>query len=78
MDLYEGESSNKGAWVRHEDHVVAVEAAVLAERVRCLVIVEKAQGCDVGPDGYLRPEHDGELVSRSRVDTAIRWAKVQP
>jgi hypothetical protein len=39
MDLYEGESSNKGLWVRHEDHVAAVEAAVLAERDRCHEIV---------------------------------------
>jgi hypothetical protein len=77
MDLYEGESSNKGAWVRYEDHVAAIKAAVLAERVRCLDIVEKIHGCAVGVDGYLYLMQSGELVSRSRVETAIRWVKVK-
>ena len=77
MDLYEGESSNNGAWVRHEDHAAAIKAAVLAERVRCLDIVENIHGCAVGVDGYLYLMQSGELVSRSRVETAIRWVKVK-
>ena len=66
-----------GAWVRYEDHVAAVQAAVIAERERCLVIIENIQGCAVGRDGYLYLDPDGELVSRSRVETAIRWVKVK-
>ena len=66
-----------GAWVRFEDHDAAVQAAVIAERERCLVIVKKIQGCAVGRDGYLYLDPDGELVSRSRVETAIRWVKVK-
>ena len=63
--------------VLYEDHVVAVDAAVLAERERCLEIVEKIHGCVVGIDGYLRLDPYGELVSRSRVETAIRWVEVK-
>ena len=73
-----GEIDNQnGGWVRHEDHAAAVEAAVLAERVRCLDIVEKIHGCAVGVNGYLYLMQSGELVSRSRVETAIRWVKVK-
>jgi len=73
-----GELDNdNGAWVRHEDHDAAIKAAVLAERVRCLDIVEKIHGCAVGVDGYLYLMQSGELVSRSRVETAIRWVKVK-
>jgi len=67
-----------GAWVRCEDHVVAVAAAVEAERVRCLEIVENIPGIAVLRDGYRWFDPHGESISRSRVDTAIRWAKVQP
>ena len=77
MDLYEGESSNKGAWVRYEDHVVAVNAAVEAERVRCLDIVENIHGVAVLRDGYRWLDPHGESISRSRVETAIRWVKVK-
>jgi len=63
--------------VRYDDHSAAIKAAVLAERVRCLGIVEKIHGCVVGIDGYLRLDPYGELVSRSRVETAIRWVKVK-
>jgi hypothetical protein len=45
--------------------------------VRCLDIVEKIHGCDVGVDGYVYLMQSGELVSRSRVETAIRWVKVK-
>ena len=73
-----GESDNEnGIWVRYEDHTVAVEAAVLAERVRCLDIVENIHGCSVGINGYLYLMQSGEFVSRSRVETAIRWVKVK-
>jgi len=73
-----GELDNdNGAWVRHEDHAAAVEAAVLAERVRCLDIVENIHGVSVVRDGYRWLEPRGELVSRSRVETAIRWVKVK-
>jgi hypothetical protein len=73
-----GELDNdNGGWVRHEDHVAALEAAVLAERVRCLDIVENIHGVAVGVDGYLYLMQSGELVSRSRVETAIRWVKVK-
>ena len=71
------QDNENGAWVRHEDHVAAVEAAVTAERVRCLDIVEKIHGCAVGVDGYLYLMQSGELVSRLRVETAIRWVKVK-
>ena len=71
------QDNENGAWVRHEDHVAALEAAVLAERVRCLDIVENIHGCAVGQDGYLYLMQSGELVSRSRVETAIRWVKVK-
>ena len=64
-------------WVKYEDHVDAVEAAVLAERVRCLDIVENIHGVSVVRDGYRWLEPRGELVSRSRVETAIRWVKVK-
>ena len=70
------QDNENGAWVRHEDHAAAIKAAVLAERVRCLDIVEKIHGCAVGVDGYLYLMQSGELVSRSRVETAIRWVKV--
>ena len=63
--------------VRYDDHSAAIKAAVLAERVRCLEIVENIHGCVVGIDGYLRLDPYGELVSRSRVETAIRWVKVK-
>ena len=71
------QDNENGAWVRFEDHDAAVQAAVEAERVRCLVIIENIQGCAVGRDGYLYLDPDGELVSRSRVETAIRWVKVK-
>ena len=72
-----GELDNdNGSWIKYEDHVAAIKAAVLAERVRCLDIVEKIHGCAVGVDGYLYLMQSGELVSRSRVETAIRWVKV--
>ena len=60
-----------------EVKAAAIKAAVEAERVRCLEIVEKIHGCVVGIDGYLRLDPYGELVSRSRVETAIRWVKVK-
>jgi len=60
-----------------EVKAAAIKAAVLAERVRCLEIVENIHGCVVGIDGYLRLDPYGELVSRSRVETAIRWVKVK-
>ena len=60
-----------------EVKAAAIKAAVEAERVRCLVIIENIQGCAVGRDGYLYLDPDGELVSRSRVETAIRWVKVK-
>ena len=63
--------------VRHEDHAAAIKAAVLAERVRCLDIVENIHGVSVGQDGYRWLEPRGELVSRSRIETAIRWVKVK-
>jgi len=69
--------SADGNWMRHEDHVAAIKAAVLAERVRCLDIVEKIHGCAVGVNGYLYLMQSGELVSRSRVETAIRWVEVK-
>jgi len=73
-----GELDNEnGSWIKYEDHVAAVQAAVLAERVRCLEIVENIHGSSVYPDGYCRPDPHGELVSRSRVETAIRWVKVK-
>ena len=71
------QDNDNGAWVRYEDHDAAVQAAVIAERVRCLEIVEKIHGCVVGIDGYLRLDPYGELVSRSRVETAIRWVDVK-
>ena len=60
-----------------EVKAAAIKAAVLAERVRCLEIVEKIHGFVVGIDGYLRLDPYGELVRRSRVETAIRWVKVK-
>ncbi len=69
--------SADGNWMRHEDHVAAIKAAVLAERVRCLDIVENIHGVSVVRDGYRWLEPRGELVSRSRVETAIRWVKVK-
>ena len=73
-----GELDNdNGSWIKYEDHVVAVNAAVEAERVRCLDIVENIHGVSVVRDGYRWLEPRGELVSRSRVETAIRWAKVK-
>ena len=63
--------------VRYEDHAAVIKDAVLAERERCLEIVENIHGCAVGIDGYLRPDPYGELVSRSRVGTAIRWVVVK-
>jgi hypothetical protein len=77
MDLYEGESSNKGLWVRHEDHAAAIKAAVETERVRCLDIVENIWGYCVNEDGNLRQDPDGDLVRRVRIETAIRWVKVE-
>ena len=71
------EDNENGSWIKYEDHVASVEAAVLAERVRCLDIVEKIHGVAVGQDGYRWLEPRGELVSRSRVETAIRWVKVK-
>jgi len=72
-----GESSRNGSWIKYEDHVAAIEAAALIERARCLQIVEKIGGCSLNSDGYLRPDPDGDFVSRSRVKTAIRWVKVK-
>ena len=73
-----GELDNdNGSWIKYEDHVVAVNAAVEAERVRCLDIVENIHGVSVVRDGYRWLEPRGELVSRSRVETAIRWVKVK-
>ncbi len=40
--------SADGNWMRHEDHAAAIKAAVLAERVRCLDIVENIHGCLCG------------------------------
>ena len=71
------QDNDNGAWVRFEDHDAAVQAAVLAERERCLEIVENIHGVAVGRDGYLCLDPKGELVSRSRVETAIRWVKVK-
>ena len=71
------EDNENGSWIKYEDHDAAVEAAVIAERVRCLDIVESIGGCSVGLYGYLNPDPHGELVSRSRVETAIRWVKVK-
>jgi len=34
-----------GSWIKYEDYSVAVNAAVIAERYRCLDILEKIQGC---------------------------------
>ena len=73
-----------GAWVQYEDHATVIKAAVLAERVRCLEIVENIHGSSVYPDGYSsvypdgyrRPDPNGGLISRSRVETAIKWSKV--
>jgi len=61
----------------HDAYLRGYEAAVIAERVRCLDIVESIGGCSVGLYGYLNPDPHGELVSRSRVETAIRWVKVK-
>jgi hypothetical protein len=73
-----GESDNvNGSWVRYEDHTVAVEAAVFAERERCLVIVENIYGCSLNDRGYLRPDPDGGFLSRSRVEAEIRWVKLK-
>ena len=73
-----GELDNdNGSWIKYEDHVVAVNAAVEAERVRCLDIVENIHGVSVVRDGYRWLEPRGELVSRSRVETAIRGVKVK-
>ena len=69
--------SADGNWVRYEDHVVAVNAAVEAERVRCLDIVENIHGVAVLRDGYRWLDPHGESISRSRVETAIRWVKVK-
>ena len=63
--------------VRYEDHVAAVKDAVLAEQVRCLEIVENIHGVAVGRDGYRWLDPRGESISRSRVETAIRWVKVK-
>ena len=71
------QDNENGAWVRYEDHVAAVEAAVLAERVRCLKIVEEIHGYSVKPDGNLSQDPEGEMVIRMRVETAIRWVKVK-
>ena len=60
-----------------KDHDAAVEAAVLAERERCLEIVENIHGCAVVRDGYRWLDPRGESISRSRVETAIRWVKVK-
>ena len=66
-----------GNWLRYEDHVAAVKDAVLAERERCLEIVESLHGYCVKPDGDLSQNPEGEMVSRMRVETAIRWVKVK-
>jgi hypothetical protein len=71
------QDNENGSWIKYEDHDAAVAAAVLAERGRCLDIVENIHGCAVGVDGYLYLMQSGELVSRSRVETAIRWVKVK-
>jgi len=73
-----GELDNdNGSWIKYEDHAAAIKAAVFAERVRCLDIVENIYGCAVGINGYLYLDPRGELVSRSRIETAIRWVKVK-
>ena len=73
-----GELDNdNGSWIKYEDHVVAVNAAVEAERVRCLDIVENIHGVAVLRDGYRWLDPHGESISRSRVETAIRWVKVK-
>jgi len=69
--------TDNGSWIKYEDHDAAVEAAVIAERVRCLKIVEEIHGCSLNERGYLRPDPDGGFVSRSRIETAIRWVKVK-
>ena len=73
-----GELDNdNGSWIKYEDHAAAIKAAVLAERVRCLDIVENIHGVAVLRDGYRWLDPHGESISRSRVETAIRWAKVK-
>jgi hypothetical protein len=67
----------KGRYVLYTDHVKLVEAAVLAERERCLVIVENMHGYSINLEGDLHPDPNGYLVRRSRMDTAIRWVKVE-
>jgi hypothetical protein len=66
-----------GAWVRYENHAVAIKAAVETERVRCLDIVENIWGYCVNENGNLRQDPDGDLVRRVRIETAIRWAKME-
>jgi len=63
--------------VRYDDHSAAIKAAVLAERERCLEIVENIHGYCVKPDGGLSQDPEGEMVIRMRVETAIRWVKVK-
>ncbi len=71
------QDNDSGAWVRYGAYLAAVKAAVETERIRCLEIVENINGVAVGQDGYRWLEPRGELISRSRVKTAIRWVKVQ-
>ena len=66
-----------GSYVLWTDHVESVQAAVLAERERCLEIVENIHGVAVVRDGYRWLDPRGESISRSRVETAIRWVKVK-
>ena len=66
-----------GSVIMYDDHLDIVNVAVTAERQRCLEILEKTQGYSVDPDGCLFLDPDGELVSRSLVETAIRLVVVK-
>ena len=69
--------TDNGSWIKYVDHDAAVQAAVIAERERCLKIVEEIRGYSVKPDGNLSQDPEGEMVIRMRVETAIRWVKVK-
>jgi len=75
------QDNDSGAWVRYGAYLAAVKAAVEAERIRCLGIVENIQGYYSMPEsqcGDMEAEACGEWINRAETEYQLLSAAVTP